>query len=457
VIDEQKSPKRCFNFVWTSLLAAALYGGTAYAQGTVPPPVFFTAQQYQTSQARNQLEPGGLASCTVPDVTITHSPGYVVPTSPPQTLQANLASTPNAVCNDGTAVHFLFRPGYGVAASRWVIYLEGGGECHDQPTCMKRQTTGAPVLTSNEPYIDGTAKMVPLAGILSPDPAQNPDFYDANLVQIAYCSSDEWMGEKQGNTAMTPAQIRQSMNVDNWYFDGHGVVEGVIQLLQTKYGLNNASDVLFAGGSAGASGVFMNADYVSGLLPLQTRFAALPDSGYHLSTFPDYDPATGGEAPPPTNEQTWLADGQSLWASIGDFDCAYASNQAGEGYNNLACDFADQLTQNATYRVPLFIRSSYHDDTILNMFNVTEPITPEEQPYVTSFDIAMAQSLGLTNAWLSVFGLNITTHTMIKNSDFTDKSFTSPGNSPTTLAAAVGVWYRNPCAAPRWLQRSAQE
>jgi hypothetical protein len=91
------------------------------------------------------------------------------------------------------------------------------------------------------------------------------------------------------------------------------------------------------------------------------------------------------------------------------------------------------------------------------MFNVTEPITPEEQPYVTSFDIAMAQSLSLTNPWLSVFGLNITTHTMIKNSDFTDKSFTSPGNSPTTLAAAVGVWYRNPCAAPRWLQRSAQE
>ena len=294
-----------------ALLSFTLYGGTAYAQGTVTPQVFFTTQQYQTSQARNQLEPGSLASCTVPNVTITHSPGYVVPTSPPQMLHVNLASTPNAVCNDGTAAHFLFRPGYGAAASRWVIYLEGGGECHDQPTCMTRQTTGAPFLTSNEPYNDGASKMVPLAGILSPDPAQNPDFYDANLVQIAYCSSDEWMGEKQGNTAMTPAQIKQSMNVDNWYFDGHGVVQGVVQLLQKKYGLNNASDVLFAGGSAGASGVFMNADYVSGLLPLQTRLVALPDSGYHLSTFPDYDPASGGEAPPPTKTRPPVSIGSA--------------------------------------------------------------------------------------------------------------------------------------------------
>ncbi len=454
--ETQKFPLLCFNFFLPTLVVIGLYGGTAYGQGIVTPPIFFTQQQYQTSQARNQLEPGSLASCTVPNVTITHSPGYVVPTNPPQMIQVNLASTPHAVCNDGTPAFFLFRPGFGVAASRWVIYLEGGGECHDQTACMKRETA-SPVLISNQTYLDGTSKMVPLAGILSPDPAQNPDFYDANLVQISYCSSDYWMGDKDGNTAMTPAEIRQSDNVNNWYFDGHGVVQGVIQMLQTSYGLNNASDVLLAGGSAGASGVFMNADFVSGLLPVQTRFAALPDSGYRLSSFPDYDPATGGEEPPPTNEVKTMADGQKLWGSIGDFDCAYTKNQAGHGINNLACDYADKLTRNGTYRIPLFIRSSYKDDEILSLFNITEPITPEEQPYVLNFDHAMALSLYLTDAWLSVFGLNFTTHTMIKSSDFTDKTYRFPDNSPSTLAAAVGAWYRDPCDAPRWMQYPTKE
>jgi hypothetical protein len=293
----------------------------------------------------------------------------------------------------------------------------------------------------------------PLAGILSPDPAQNPDFYDANLVQISYCSSDYWMGEEDGNKAMTPSQIRASENASNWYFDGHGVLQGVIQLLQHSYGLNNASEVLLAGGSAGAVGVFMNANFVSGLLPLQTRFAALPDSGYSLSNYPDYNPATGGDDALPTNEQLLETNGQSLWASIGDFDCAYASNVAGNGYNNTACDDPDVLSQNATYHIPLLIRSSYHDDTILNTYNVSEPITAEEEPYANNFDDAMDQSLNSTNLWLSVFGLNNTTHTMIKSTAFTNTTYTFPANTPSTLAAAVGVWYRDPCAGPRWMQK----
>jgi hypothetical protein len=450
-----KSQLRCVTFILMAVLAFAFHGGTAYAQG-VTPPVFFTPDQYQTAQARNQLEPGSLASCTVPSVTITHSPGYVVPTTPPQTLYVSLAASPHAACNDGTPAVFLFRPGFGAAASRWVIYLDGGGECHDQDSCLARQLED-PEYISSAPYLTGGKTLTPLAGILSPDPAQNPDFYDANLVQLDYCSSDDWMGEQTGNTALKPSQIRASDNVSNWYFDGHGIVQGVIALLQQSYGLNNATDVLLAGGSAGAEGVFMNANFVSGLLPLQTRFAALPDSGYSLSAYPDYDPATGGDAPLPTNEQAGEMKGQSLWASIGDFDCASASNGAGNGYNNLACDYPDVLSQNATYQIPLFIRSSYQDETILSTYNVTEPITAAEAPYVINFDNAMAQSLASTNLWLSVFGLNNTTHTMIKNSAFTDQSFTFADNKPSTLAAAVGTWYRNPCAAPRWMQKPTPE
>ncbi len=445
----KKSRLFCSAFVLMALLSLMWHGTPANAQ-TSTPPVYFTQAQYQNSLARNQQEPGSLASCTVPNVTITHSPGYKVPTTPPQMLFANLAATPHAACNDGSPAVFLFRPGYGVAASRWVIYLDGGGQCASQGTCMQRQATHPESYLSSVPYATGTEVFTPLTGILSPKPAQNPDFYDANLVQISYCSSDYWMGEKDGNTAMTSAQILASKNVNNWYFDGHGVLAGVIAILQQNYGLNNASDVLLAGGSAGAVGVFMNANFVSGLLPLTTRFAALPDSGYSMSSYPDYDAATGGEKPPPTNYQADMTSGQSLWASIGDFDCAYASQQAGNAANALACDYPDVLSQNGGYQIPMFIRTSYADSIILNTYGVTSPVTSEEMPYIYNFDDAMAASLNSTNLWLSVFGLNSTEHTLIKNSAFTQTYDFTTGN--TTLAAAVGAWYRDPCSAPRLMQ-----
>jgi hypothetical protein len=433
-----------------TLLAFAWHCASAYGQTISTPPIFFTQAQYQNSQARNQLEPGSLASCTVPNVTIIHSPGYKVPTTPPQMIFANLAVTPHAACNDGSPAVFLFRKGFGVAASRWVIYLDGGGQCASQGSCMQRQNTHPASYLSSVPYSTGTEQFTPLTGILSPNPKLNPDFYDANLVQISYCSSDYWMGEKDGNTAMTSAQILASKNVSNWYFDGHGILLAVIQLLQQNYGLNNASDVLLAGGSAGAVGVFTNVDFVSGLLPLQTRFAGLPDSGYSMSSYPDYDRATGGDEPLPTNYQVDMTSAQSLWASIGDFDCAYASQQAGNAVNTLSCDYPDVLAQNGSYQIPLFIRTSYQDATILSTYNVTQPVTPKEQPYVDNFDDAMEQSLNSTNLWLSVFGLNSTVHTLIKNSAFTQTYDFATGS--TTLAAAIGAWYRDPCSAPRYLQ-----
>jgi hypothetical protein len=141
-----------------------------------------------------------------------------------------------------------------------------------------------------------------------------------------------------------------------------------------------------------------------------------------------------------------------LWASIGDFDCAYASEQAHTGAANLSCDYPDVLAQNGTYRIPMFIRSSYQDSTILGTYNIKQPVTSEEQPYVTNFTNAMQQSLASTNLWLSVFGLNSTVHTMIKNITFTDGTYTFIYGATLSLSDAVGIWYRDPCSAPRYFQ-----
>ncbi len=447
----QKFPLLWLSFALITLLAFGCVSA-AYGQSVDTPPVFFTPQQYQTSQARNSLEPG-LATCAVPNVTITHSPGYVASKIPAQTLFADLAATPHAVCNDGTPAAFLYRPGYGAAASRWVIYLDEGGECSTQAECTARQHRGITNISS-EPYRTGGAKIKPEAGILSTDPAQNPDFYDANLVQIAYCSSDYWSGEKTGNIAMTAAQIRASGSILNWYFDGHGVVQGVIGLLQKSYGLNNATDVLLAGGSAGAVGIYMNANFVSGMLPLSTRFAAAADSGYAMSAYPDYDPLTGQVQPGPTNFQIGIASWQAAWDGVGDFTCAEASSLAGIGYNSAACFKMDVLAQNEGYQIPLFIKASYYDATLLQVYNVTSPVTGEEKPYVNAFGTALQQSLNSSATLISIFGLGNNLHDVINHNNSFNTTYKFSKTVSTSTAGALGAWYRAPCTAPRWLQVS---
>jgi hypothetical protein len=128
----------------------------------------------------------------------------------------------------------------------------------------------------------------------------------------------------------------------------------------------------------------------------------------------------------------------------------------GKAANDLACDYPDVLAQNGTYRIPMFIRSSYQDSTILSTYNIKQPVTSEEQPYVTNFDNAMFQSLNSDSIWLSLYGLNSTVHTMIKNSLFMETDG-FPYRGPVALAYAIGVWYRDPCSAPRYLQLPTQD
>ena len=53
----------------------------------------------------------------------------------PQTAQAD-----GAFCLDSTPAGYYFRPGVGKNASKWVLFLEGGGWCYSNITCIERRT-----------------------------------------------------------------------------------------------------------------------------------------------------------------------------------------------------------------------------------------------------------------------------------------------------------------------------
>jgi hypothetical protein len=56
---------------------------------------------------------------------LARTPPYILAHRPPP-LQA--------VCNDGTPGYYYLRRGYG---SEWLVYLEGGLWCYDQPSCAQ--------------------------------------------------------------------------------------------------------------------------------------------------------------------------------------------------------------------------------------------------------------------------------------------------------------------------------
>eukprot|EP00794_Sanderia_malayensis_P009961 gene9961-10981_t len=149
------------------------------------------------------------------------------------------ASERLAVCNDGSSgIYYLEK----TSSTKWVIFLESGGACYDRESCAKRMLQ-EPYLTSSTDYpahIEGE-------DILSSDRAKN-FAYNYNKLLIPYCSSDLWLGN--ATISMGPVTNRNFV-----HFRGYQIFTSVIQDIETKFDLKNATDIVFAGSSAGGIGV----------------------------------------------------------------------------------------------------------------------------------------------------------------------------------------------------------
>ena len=87
--------------------------------------------------ADEALESQGAAlSCTLPDRPVTHGPSTSAPFA---LVQLSTATYPRALCNDGTAATYMIRRN--PQSTKWLIWLEGGGNCYDSATCTARSAT----------------------------------------------------------------------------------------------------------------------------------------------------------------------------------------------------------------------------------------------------------------------------------------------------------------------------
>ncbi|KAG5853518.1 inactive palmitoleoyl-protein carboxylesterase notum1b [Anguilla rostrata] len=172
----------------------------------------------------------------------------------------------SVTCNDGTPAGYYIKESKG--SRRWLIFLEGGWYCFSKENCDGRYETMRRLMSSSKWPQTKTG-----TGILSPQPEENPHWWNANMVFIPYCSSDVWSG----------ASAKSEKN--EYAFMGTLIIKEVVKELLTK-GLENAKVLLLAGSSAGGTGVLLNVDQVAeqlvelGHTAIQVR--GLSDSGWFL-------------------------------------------------------------------------------------------------------------------------------------------------------------------------------
>ena len=98
-------------------------------------------------------------------------------------------------CMDGSPAAYYYREGKN--STTWMISLQGGGACYTKETCSARAKGH---LGSSKNY---APTMQANRGWMSADPSVNPDFYDANVVYVPYCSSDTHRGQQTNTSAAT--------------------------------------------------------------------------------------------------------------------------------------------------------------------------------------------------------------------------------------------------------------
>ncbi len=216
-------------------------------------------------------------SCRVPPIRPAAGGG----TAPLQRQDLDQTVFPGASCNDGTPAVLNFRPYEGEAnRNKWLIALNGGGSCANAQDCANRWCGVDTNYDADNMSSANSGAGSPDGGILRRT-ADNP-FANWNQVEVRYCSSDTWAGTG-GAISFTAKDPKTGKDVTYQInFAGNVVYEAVVATLRRENvpalvytrnsrrvempDLDEASEVVFAGGSGGGQGVIFNLDRLTGTL-----------------------------------------------------------------------------------------------------------------------------------------------------------------------------------------------
>eukprot|EP01084_Bolivina_argentea_P281698 482018_1 len=192
-----------------------------------------------------------------------------------QIIMTDQATNYGAFCLDGSVPDFFYRPGFDDGIHKFHIYLQGGGWCGSITNCAERAGTdlGSSKFDANYSNIAAGAPY------LSSQQYINPLAYNWNSILIRYCDGSSYASNNE-----TIIKYNSTLLL---YFRGFRILNGVLNTLLDKYGLLQATDVLFSGCSAGALGVYFHANHVYNWIDnikdgQPFHYMAMPDAGYFM-------------------------------------------------------------------------------------------------------------------------------------------------------------------------------
>jgi len=212
----------------------------------------------------------------------------------------------------------------------------------ENSTCLERRRTG---LGSSARY--GATKS--LAGMLSADAAENPDFAAWHHVYVKYCSQDLHLGTM---AASDPARWGWAR------FSGARIVSAVLESLAAERGLADAETLVWSGYSAGGIGSVAHLDQVAERFPT-SRVVGAPIAGYYWDDATPY--AGRGAAPHVPFGVEAFRRYHSLWQMYVPKECAGGPHAA----DPWACGLA--YYSFPTLRAPIFVIEALVDSVQLGL------------------------------------------------------------------------------------------
>jgi hypothetical protein len=257
---------------------------------------------------------------------------------------------PSAKCMDGTLGGFYHQHAKVEAnKAKWVIHMQGGGECVDSVQCARRfnsslsssdffpdyiNLTYDPANTNHshrKPSADRSSLQdVSELGfrwdkfgwwLCDDNPDTNPELYGYNHVWLPYCSGDLWSGQRLTPTTLPMAHGDNGSDANvSVYFSGHHILGAVLEALD-DLGLDDAELIIVSGNSAGGIGMWLSIDYINERYD-NPRVLGVSIAGFYSFSFP----YTGPNATDPNNglanfsESAWPAHVR-LWDSYMNKAC----------------------------------------------------------------------------------------------------------------------------------------
>ena len=210
-----------------------------------------------------------------------------------------LPQTNGAACLDGTPpAYWLVQ---GTETTKYYINFEGGGWCTSLDDCASR--AGSRKGSSNN--LPDPFNLVQLMGAwgtwyFGNTTDVNPLMHNWTMIQVLYCDGASWAGSNSSATVHKNKTL---------HFKGKNNLDALMADLLTKQAMDQATEVVISGGSAGALAVYLHADAIRKVLPKSAKVVAMPDDGFFMDN--DQSRAHGW-----VSKQRWTYEAQNGSAGV---------------------------------------------------------------------------------------------------------------------------------------------